>query len=829
MDDLFADSPLVDLSRLRPAAAKTPANDTESGLLFAPESVTAPRAAVTDPEELLDGLNPQQRQAVLHQGGPMLVVAGAGSGKTRVLTRRIAYVLASKRATPAEILAITFTNKAAAEMRERITELIGDVAGRMWIGTFHSICVRILRANAKALGFKSSFTIYDAADSQRLLTIISQEQNLDTRRFGPKFLSSQISKLKDELVDPETFAGQVSQGLNDDGTQIVSSDIADVVSTVYSEYQRRLLQANAMDFDDLIMTTVNLLQAFPDIAEHYRRRFRHILVDEYQDTNHAQYVLVRELGGVDTTAEVPPAEITVVGDADQSIYAFRGATIRNIEEFEADYPSATTVLLEQNYRSTGNILAAANAVISKNPGRKAKNLWSDAGPGELLVGYVADSEYDEAQFVADEIDRLTDEGHSWNDFAVFYRANAQSRALEEVLIRVGIAYRVVGGTKFYDRKEIKDALAYLRVLVNPDDDVSMRRIFNVPKRGLGDRAEAAISVFAQQERISFGAAVSRSAEIVGLGPRAVKPLAQFNELLGGLRDFAATGAGAGQVLAEVLERSGYLEQLRGSLDPTEQVRVENLDELYSVASEFAEGNPDAGLGGFLEATALHSATDDMAVDEDQGQVTLMTLHTAKGLEYPVVFLTGLEDGTFPHSRSLADPAEMAEERRIAYVGLTRARERLYLSRAAVRSAWGQSQHFPASRFLADIPDHLIEWRRDESEVRNTGGWGSREDSYGSDRWGSTSSWGSGGGSRYSSRKVEDDSPPPLPTAQSLRGTNKSGVLVSLDVGDRVTHDKFGLGKVVQVTGEGYNAAAGVDFGDGEVRQLLLRYHPITKL
>src|SRR5450830_602705 len=725
MTSLFQNLPLpglgaADLARLPSAVPPRDGAPTRRDADADAESATGRVVgSAADAEALLVGLNPQQREAVLHHGGPLLIVAGAGSGKTRVLAHRIAYLLATGRAHPGEILAITFTNKAAAEMRERVATLVGPSARRMWVSTFHSACVRILRREAATLGLRSSFSIYDSADSQRLLTMVARELDLDSKKFPPKALAAKISALKDELVDPETFAATASGD---------ASTFESVLAQVYTRYQARLRQAHALDFDDLIMTTVHLLQAFPAVAEHYRRRFRHVLVDEYQDTNHAQYTLVRELAGVgarpraqgeDAPDDGPRGELTVVGDADQSIYAFRGATIRNILEFEADYPDARTIVLEQNYRSTRTILSAANAVIARNPGRKAKNLWTDSGPGARIVGYVADDEHEEARFVAEEIDRLGDvEGVRPGDVAVFYRANAQSRALEEVLIRVGLPYKVVGGTRFYERREIKDAVAYLRAIVNPDDDVNLRRIMNVPKRGLGDRAEAMVAAHAERNRISFGTALEQVDDVPGLATRSLNGLRAFATLMAELRELAATGAGPAAVLGATLDRTGYLAELRASEDPQDQSRVENLAELHAVALEFEQGEPEGDLADFLERVSLVADSDqipaaDVAASDgaprvDQGVVTLMTLHTAKGLEFPVVFLTGMEDGTFPHVRSLADTAQLAEERRLAYVGLTRARQRLYVSRAAMRTSWGVPNEFPASRFLDDLPEELLD-------------------------------------------------------------------------------------------------------------------------
>ncbi|MCK6209966.1 UvrD-helicase domain-containing protein [Georgenia sp. EYE_87] len=816
-----------------------------------------------DPAALLEGLNPQQRAAVVHSGGPLLIVAGAGSGKTRVLTHRIAYLLATGQARPGEIIAITFTNKAAAEMRERVSDLVGPAAGRMWVSTFHSACVRILRREHEVLGLRSSFSIYDAADSQRLMTLVCRQLDLDPKRYPPKTFSRKVSDLKNELVDPEEYARSVSD----------SNPFDSALAQAYSLYNQRLRQAHALDFDDLIMTTVNLLQAFPAVAEHYRRRFRHVLVDEYQDTNHAQYVLVRELAGVDRDDDgradgdprgLPPAQLTVVGDADQSIYAFRGATIRNILEFEEDYPQATTILLEQNYRSTQNILSAANAVISQNPGRRAKNLWTEAGDGPSIVGYVADSEHEEARFIAEEIDRLGDEhGVRPGDVAVFYRTNAQSRALEEVLVRTGIPYKVVGGTRFYERKEIKDAVAYLRAVANPDDAVNLRRILNVPKRGLGDRAEAMLAAHAERERVSFGEAIAHAAaegeqrdtvpEVIGLATRARTQVRGFHELLTGLRDLEASGATPAEVLDAALDRSGYLAELRASEDPQDATRVENLAELHAVAAEFSKLDPEGGLGDFLERVSLVADADQIPDSDgvDQGQVTLMTVHTAKGLEFPVVFVTGMEDGTFPHQRSLTETDELSEERRLAYVALTRARERLYVSRAAVRTAWGMPQELPASRFLDDIPSELLDWRRAESsmDVLRQGRGGSSgfgSGGYGSRSYGSASYGGRGGGIGGRDREVRGASGArsgPVRTGKlgvkdtaTTAGTKvadaaprPAGEGLGLDIGDKVTHDTYGLGTVVGLEGAGSSAVAKIDFGGGQVKRLLLRYSPVTKL
>ncbi|HYP45960.1 MAG TPA: UvrD-helicase domain-containing protein [Propionibacteriaceae bacterium] len=818
-------------------------------------------------DKLLEGLNPPQREAVLHSGSPVLVVAGAGSGKTRVLTRRIAYLVSERSVHPGSILAITFTNKAAAEMRSRVTELIGNRAKLMWVSTFHSACVRILRSEISRFNMSRTFSIYDDADSKRLMQLVTRDLDLDPKRFPVRAIMNWVSNLKNELVDHESASSRVN-------TSVEESYLA-----VYQEYQRRLVAANALDFDDLIMTTVHLLQAFPDLREQYRRRFRHVLVDEYQDTNHAQYSLIRELCGSDvasapnsvrggrTAQGVTPSpqviaadapELMVVGDSDQSIYAFRGATIRNILDFESDFAGARTILLEQNYRSSQTILNAANGVIKQNQGRSAKNLWSDAGDGALVVGYVADTEHDEAQFVSSEIDRLSDTSESrYGDTAVFYRTNAQSRAFEEVFIRVGLPYKVVGGVRFYERREIRDAIAYLRAIANRSDDVSARRILNVPKRGIGDRAEQCVEELASRRRISFGDALRRLDEVVGLATRSTRQLQGFVDLMDAHEAMVADGVPADQILTSVLQESGYLAELQNSTDPQDETRLENLVELVAVAREFVAGatavdvdgppaadvldfdpatgqlftsaepaagepvsarttttaterdlgagapEPDASLGAFLERVALVADSDQIppAPDtEDTGVVTLMTLHTAKGLEFDTVFVTGLEDGVFPHQRALADSAELEEERRLAYVGITRARKRLYISRAVVRSSWGAPQHNPPSRFLSEIPDRLMEWRRTESALtawRNTSATGQANQT-----WRNSV----GFGARLKAREVPSVSP-----------------------GDRVLHTTFGMGTVVATSGAGDDAKADVDFGTLGLKRLALRHAPLEKL
>ena len=863
-----------------------------------------------DPESLTRGLNDRQREAVTHAGSPLLILAGAGSGKTRVLTHRIAYLLATGRARAGEILAITFTNKAAAEMRERAGALVGDDARRMWVSTFHSACVRLLRYEHEAAGLSSSFTIYDAQDSQRLIQMVLKAQDVDIKRFTPKMVAARISDAKNELIGPARYAETAGK-----------DPVSRIVADAYVEYDKRMRASNALDFDDLIMRTVDLLRENPLIAEHYHRRFRHILVDEYQDTNHAQYVLVRALVG-DGKDGVEPAELTVVGDSDQSIYAFRGATIRNIEEFERDFTGARTILLEQNYRSTQNILSAANAVIARNTGRRAKNLWTASGDGALITLDAADSEHDEARFVVGEIDRLADSGVEWGDIAVFYRTNAQSRALEELLVRQGIPYRVVGGTRFYERREIKDALAYLQVISNPDDTVAARRVLNVPKRGIGAKAEEAIAAHAAHYGISFGAAlrhlwlragrpagegegidvdalarstspdeasadssvsvssggaagenpsaseaVDESAaadssaaaapasspaesapeaapEVLGITPRAAKSAAAFWGLIETLRAAEARGASQADILEEVLDRTGYLAELRRSEDPQDASRVENLAELHSVAGAFAADAPGGTLADFLERVALVADSDQVPAEGERGgQVTLMTVHTAKGLEFPVVFVTGMEDGTFPHQRSLGDESELEEERRLAYVAITRARERLYLTRAAVRSAWGTPQEMPPSRFLDDIPAELLDVRRAATSGERmrasyggsygsgsygSGSYGRSRRSEGRDPWGDadTGAFGSGRGGASAQpagvRKVTR-----MGVAPAAKAAEDKPVL-SLKVGDRIKHATLGAGTVTGIEGEGPRTVARIRFGLGEKR-LLVRMAPMEKI
>ena len=811
------------------------------------ESFAAPRPEPArkgpSPDELLEGLNEPQRAAVVHEGAPLLVVAGAGSGKTRVLTRRIAWLISQRGAHPGSILAITFTNKAAAEMKERVEELVGKRARIMWVSTFHSACVRILRKEVERIGYKSSFSIYDAADSKRLMTLVCNDLDLDPKRYQPAQVLNWVSDQKNELRDPQ------------DAAKDARNHLEETYAAAYALYQRRLREANAFDFDDLIMTTVHLMQAFPEVRETYRRRFRHVLVDEYQDTNHAQYALIHQLcadqvdepveahEGVSTSpsgARVEPAELMVVGDADQSIYAFRGANIRNILDFEQDFPNATSILLEQNYRSTQTILTAANAVIEHNKGRKPKRLWSEAGDGDRIVGYVADDEHDEARFVSDEIDKLVDSGRKASDVAVFYRTNAQSRVFEEVFIRTGQPYKVVGGVRFYERREVRDALAYLRVLANPADQVSLRRIVNTPKRGIGDRAIACVNALAERDGMTFWEALRRAEEAPGLATRSMSCIRAFVDMIEELQSMVDAGERADVILETTLDKSGYLAELEASDDPQDATRVENLAELVAVAREFSDdpvagpsadpadvdaGQVAPGLSDFLERVALVADSDQLPPPDDlrdgddpeAGLVTLMTLHTAKGLEFPVVFLTGMEDGVFPHARALADPTELEEERRLAYVGITRARERLFLSRAMVRSAWGAPAHNPASRFIDELPIDLIDWRRTAAEQSS---WSRQDlggDRFGGQRLGTPTS---AGRRNFSSAALRADAAAKAKPAREVP---------SLEAGDRVTHNSFGLGTVVTVEGVGEKAVASIDFGSQGVKRLLLRYAPVEKL
>ena len=877
-----------------------------------------------DPQNLIKDLNPQQMEAVKYYGQALLIGAGAGSGKTRVLTRRIAWLLAHGF-WASSILAITFTNKAAAEMRERLAALVGPEAEHMWISTFHSACVRILRRDGKEIGLTSGFSIYDTADCERLVKLISGDLNIDTKRYTPRMLLGKISDCKNSLTSWQDQLKSVNCDYEPGqrGYQVSAGDVDELVAVVYAEYQHRLAMANAVDFDDLIMRTVELFQRCPQVSEYYRHKFRYIFVDEYQDTNHAQYVLVRELSGIDSgeqpdshmrgAGRVGPSWITVVGDSDQSIYAFRGADIRNIQDFEQDFPNAKTIMLEQNYRSTQTILDAANAVIARNENRKPKKLWTALGEGDKIVGYAADNAQQEAGWIANEIAQIhEEEGVAYRDIAIMYRANAQSRSLEEAMINANLPYQLVGGTKFYERREIKDALAYLQAIVNPADNVNVRRILNVPKRGLGVRAEGLIASYADAHDTTFFGAIEHMEQIEGMSARTTKPLGVFRDMMHGLADFAKDhDTKPSEVVAEVLSKSGILEELQRSEDPQDASRVDNLSQLQSVAAEFEQNTPDATLAGFLETTALVADSDQLpGENEDSGKVTMMTLHTAKGLEYPYVFLTGMEQGTFPHQRAMEDTSELAEERRLAYVGITRAKRRLYVTRAAVRAQWGQANDMMPSQFLDEIPDKLIDWKRREAGVermraswRNDddefGGWDDDDDfgsvsfggssygkssyggsSYGSGTYGLRSSYGSssygsgrtqyggssarGASSSYGSssrrsyagaessssygsygsgkpsgksgkvttRRVKPKTKPVdlTKSSQASQTDNRSGLSIAdVHVGDRLTHDHFGMGTVIEIQDKGANSVITVDFGNGEVKRLLLRMAPIEML
>ena len=798
-------------------------------------------------EDLLAGLNAPQREAVTYRGAALLIVAGAGSGKTSVLTRRIASLLRTREAWPSQILAITFTNKAAGEMRERVQQLVGDTAQGMWISTFHSACVRILRREAEQFGFTKSFTIYDSGDSRALIKRLVKEHEADAFGLTPASVQSRISKLKNELADAESY-----------GRSANMSDPAErLFVEIFGDYQRALQKANAFDFDDLIAQTVYLFRAFPHVADVYRRRFRHILVDEYQDTNHAQYALIHELtrppsgaaadrfesGGMmifdappAASPELSGASLTVVGDSDQSIYAFRGADIRNISEFERDYPGAKVVLLEQNYRSTQTILSAANAVIGNNFDRKDKKLWTDVGAGEKIVGFTGYSQHDEAQFVADEVETLRKAGVDYAGMAVFYRTNSQSRALEEIFIRSAVPYKIMGGTKFYDRAEIKDALAYLVAVANPADELAVRRILTKPRRGIGDVTETTIARFAAEEGISFRDALA-NASALGVGPKIQKAIAHLDAVL--VEATAIMLPASGEVapptavtdgLNVLLGKSGYLDALRISKDPQDEARVENLDELVAVTREFARNNPDGTLLDFLTEVALVSDADDL--DDATGSVSLMTLHTAKGLEYDAVFLTGVEEDLLPHRISAGEPGGPQEERRLFYVGITRARKRLHLSLAMTRAQFGEVTVAMPSRFLQEIPHDLIDWRQSPGDVNSRGGMQSR--ALNARRPGGGFGGSGSGGNRYGDELV------PLPQrdrpasdiskfANRIPAKVRDNSDLELAAGDRIRHEDFGEGRVDMVTGEGAKRIAHVRFDSAGPKKLLIKIAPISKL
>lgn len=865
--------------------------------LLAPDGLPLGASATSGPggeDPLVAGLNPPQRRAVEARGPALLIVAGAGSGKTRVLTHRIAQLIRNREAWPSQILAITFTNKAAAEMRERVEDLLGgDVASGMWISTFHSACVRILRREAERFGYVSGFTIYDSADSRALLKRIIKENEADSYGFTPANTGAKISRLKNELQDAASYAASANE----------SDPRERIFIEIFHEYEQRLRRANAFDFDDLIGQTVHLFRAHPDVAAVYQRRFRHILVDEYQDTNHAQYSLIRELTrGVDVdqverlmppvraaeldhAGRVPGASLTVVGDSDQSIYAFRGADIRNIVEFERDFSGAEVVKLEQNYRSTQNILSAANAVISSNFDRQDKNLWTNEGDGAKIVGFTGYSQHDEARFVAEEIEELRRSGVNYGDMAVFYRTNSQTRALEELLIRSAVPYRVLGGTKFYERAEIKDAMAYLTSLANPYDPIAWSRLIGVPKRGIGPMAEAQMANFQEANGLSFHEAMLRADEI-GFGPKVRGEILRLGELLmraavmaagassqdldenreepdlaaGQGADTARKPAPVAEVLKLILDETKMIERLREKRDPQDEARAENLEELVSVAREFDVRNPGAGLLEFLTEVSLVAAVDEL--DDESGTVSLMTLHTAKGLEFKTVFITGVEEGLLPHQMSVDEVGGISEERRLMYVGITRARERLYLTLASTRSTFGDIKVAMPSRFLQEIPEQLIDWRQSPGEVTGRGGTESR--ALNAPRGGGYASrsgasrrptespvtFGGAGGGRSSAAVSEPASGGMQSALDQWRerkrlakeaqkagggfpnmvgaSTRDNGDL-ELAPGDRIRHDDYGDGRVTAVTGEGTKRIAHAIFDTVGERKLLIKLSPISKL
>ena len=868
--------------------------------------IGGPGASAGGADPLLDGLNPAQERAVLSRGPALLIVAGAGSGKTRVLTHRIAHLIREREAWPSQILAITFTNKAASEMRERIDGLLGEGAQGMWISTFHSACVRILRREAERFGYVSGFTIYDSADSRALLKRIIKELDADTYGFTPANTGSKISKLKNELSDADSFASTMNE-----------SDPRDrLFLEIFRAYEQELRRANAFDFDDLIGQTVHLFRAHPDVAAVYQRRFRHILVDEYQDTNHAQYSLIRELTRpvepaevarlvppardreLDATGRIPAASLTVVGDSDQSIYAFRGADIRNIVEFERDFSGAEVVKLEQNYRSTQNILSAANAVIGNNFDRQEKNLWTAEGDGEKITGFTGYSQHDEARFVAEEIEDLHRGGLAYGDVAVFYRTNSQTRALEELLIRSAIPYRVLGGTKFYERAEVKDAMSYLTSIANPFDPIAWSRLLGAPKRGIGPMAEAHLANFQESNGISFHDAMLRVEEVPQIGPKLRGTVKSLAEVLvraarmaagGGPTDLATDplgepaddGPGDAQgdqaapaaenekrpapvadVLKLVLDETEMIEKLRARRDPQDDARAENLEELLAVAREFDAKQPGAGLVAFLTEVSLVAAADEL--DDQSGTVSLMTMHTAKGLEFKAVFITGVEEGLLPHQMSVDELGGVNEERRLMYVGITRARERLFLTLASTRATFGDVAVAMPSRFLQEIPEGLIDWRQSPGEVTGRGGTESRALNAVRGSGSGYAGRARGGAGRGVDSNVSFSSAPARGSAavsepasgnmqsaldkwrerkrlakeaqaagggfpNTIGGAIRDNGDLELASGDRIRHDEYGEGRVTAVTGEGTKRIAHVVFDSVGERKLLVKLAPIERL
>ncbi len=784
------------------------------------DAVPAPNG----PSPFAQGLNPDQLDAVVHETGPLLVVAGAGSGKTRVLTHRIAHLI-HQGVHPSKVLAITFTNKAAAEMRDRVAQLVGPVVKTMWVSTFHSACVRILRANADLLGYPRQFSIYDQADATRLTGYVIRDLGLDSKRFTPRGVHGIISNYKNELLSPGEAA--------DRAANIFDRKHADI----YAEYQKRLLQAGAMDFDDLLTKAVELFRDHADVLEHYRARFEHILVDEYQDTNNAQNQLVLLLAGGHNN-------VCVVGDTDQSVYRFRGADFRNIIQFEEAFPEVTTVVLDQNYRSTQNILDAANAVIDNNTERRPKSLWTDTGSGDKIIRYHAEDEGDEAMWIAGIAKQLhREDATNFREMAVLYRTNAQSRVIEEAFMRQGVPYKVVGGTRFYDRREVKDAMAYLRAVVNPADEVSIKRVLNVPKRGIGDATVAKLDALAAAEGIAFAEALRRSDEAAVTGP-AVRGIASFVELLDGMHGMVDDDRyGAADLLQLALDGSGYLAELEAEDTVEAHTRIENLGELVGSAREFTV------IAEFMEQVALVADTDDLPEGEVEDLVVLMTLHSAKGLEFPVVFLAGVEEGIFPHIRALTEPVEMEEERRLAYVGITRAMRRLYMSHAWSRQLFGSTQYNPPSRFFDEIPVELVESTGNTTGRSSYGrqSYRGRRDERGYDSSYSPPAYrrGAAPDDEVAGRDINADV---LEDANAAQVAHRDRVVeaamqfakkhapepsnsqeLGLRIGDGVEHPSFGPGVIIGISGDGEKAEATINFSAVGTKHLALAWAPLKKI
>lgn len=754
----------------------------------------------TDIFKAIEKLNPQQRQAVETVDGPLLIMAGAGSGKTRVLTHRIAYLIATRKAAPWSILAITFTNKAAREMQERVSALVGPQGQDIWVSTFHSMCVRILRKDISRIGFTSNFTILDSGDQLSVIKNCMKELNIDSKKFEPKAVQAVIGNAKNELITPEKFEQRIGDYF--DG----------IVAKVYTLYQKKLKSNNSLDFDDLIIKTIELFQQMPEVLDFYQNKFQYIHVDEYQDTNRAQYMLCRLLAS-------KHQRICVVGDSDQSIYRWRGADISNILDFEKDYPNATTILLEQNYRSTSTILNAANKVIANNLGRKPKNLWTDKSGGNKIRLYQADSEHEEGYYITSEIRKQVEQGRKYSDHAILYRTNAQSRVIEEILIKSDIPYQIVGGIKFYDRKEIKDILAYLRLISNPDDDISFARVVNVPKRGIGDATVDKLAAAAGQFGVSMFAMLE-NVDSMEIGAKARHALSDFREMIENLYrmvDYLSVT----ELTEKMLEMTHYRDELKRENTLESQARLENIDEFLSVTMEFEKRNEDKSLVSFLTDLALIADIDSMNNDPEAGKqgVVLMTMHSAKGLEFPVVFIIGLEEGVFPHSRALMDNEELEEERRLAYVGITRAEEELYLTCARMRTLFGRTSANAPSRFINEIPQELVE------AVRAGGGFS---------RGGTGTAWG-GGERRFGSAGAFGGTPAAGRAPVSFRGAGAPAPggatpkAVDFAMGDKVSHGKWGTGVVVAIKGSGEDTELQIAFpAPIGVKRLLAKFAPITK-